>query len=152
MLMRVFAGVILFVCAIGCGGGAGRPAAPSAPATAEPEGAPSEVAAVETARPPAEDGPRVEAQRPKEPEGPPPRERIRIENSCAKPVNLRIERNNDSDTNTSLTSNTSMEEHARDGDEIIIVDAKYAPIAKIVVTAEMKAVVIQSGCVTLGSK
>lgn len=90
--------------------------------------------------------------RPKEPEGPPPRERVRIENTCAKPVNLRLERNNDSDLNTSIGSNTSMEERAKDGDEVIIVDAKYAPITKIVVTAEMKAVVIQSGCVTIGSR
>ena len=89
---------------------------------------------------------------PKEPEGPPPRERVRIENTCAKPVNLRLERNNDSDLNTSIGSNTSMEERAKDGDEVIIVDAKYAPITKIIVTAQMKAVVIQSGCVTIGSR
>ena len=45
-----------------------------------------------------------------------------------------------------------MEERAKDGDEVIIVDAKYAPITKIIVTAQMKAVVIQSGCVTIGSR
>ncbi len=102
--------------------------------------------------PPDASGNDAPPTQPKEPEGPPPRERIRIENSCAKQVNLRIERNNDSDTNTRLTSNTGMEERAKDGDEIIIVDDKYAPITKIVVTAQMTAVVIQSGCVTLGSR
>lgn len=88
---------------------------------------------------------------PREPPKPPPRERVRLHNECAKNVKLHIERQNDSDLDTSLGNNTSMEERAKDGDEVWLRSEKNDTIDRIVITAAMSEVTIQSGCVKLGS-
>lgn len=88
---------------------------------------------------------------PKEP-AVPKRERIRIHNSCSKQMNLRIERVNDSDTMTMLTSNTAMEERASDGDEIRLLDDKRELIHAITIQPNFKEVDIASSCTKLEGK
>lgn len=137
-----------------------RPAtSPDAASTASPLEAPSgavaapkhgEAPPASTDRPPALSG--EQKAEVSSPPKPPARERVRLHNECAKPVKLRIERQNDSDLDTTLGSNTTTEERAKDGDEVWLRSDKNDTIDKIVVTAAMSEVTIASGCLKLGSR
>jgi hypothetical protein len=83
---------------------------------------------------------------------PPKRERIRIHNSCSKPVKLRIERMNDSDSNTTLSSNTGMEERATDGDEVRLLDDSNNVVHAVKIEASMQEVDIASSCTQVVGK
>lgn len=83
---------------------------------------------------------------------PPKRERVRIHNSCSKQVKLRIERMNDSDTNTTLTSNTGMEERATDGDEVRLLDDNNNVVHALKIEPTMQEVDISSNCTQVVGK
>lgn len=83
---------------------------------------------------------------------PPKRERIRIHNSCSKPVKLRIERMNDSDSNTTLSSNTGMEERATDGDEVRLLDDNNNVVHVVKIEPAMQEVDIASSCTQVVGK
>lgn len=120
----------------------------SAPSSPSPTAAPKEAEGAAIAAPVER---RADGSSTREPPKPPARERVRLHNECAKNVKLRIERQNDSDLETSLGSNTTMEERAKDGDEVWLRSEKNDTIDKIVITAAMSEVTIQSGCLKLGS-
>lgn len=86
------------------------------------------------------------------PAAPPARERIRLHNSCSKPVPLRIERDHDSDTDTTLGSNTSTEEHATNGDEIRLLDDHHNVISAQKIEAATQEINVTSDCSKLESR
>lgn len=99
-----------------------------------------------------DDGSVASASTPEPAAAPPKRERIRIHNSCSKPVKLRIERMSDSDSNTTLSSNTSMEERATDGDEVRLLDDSNNVVHVVKIDPAMQEVDIASSCTQVVGK
>ena len=167
--MRLPASVALFVSAlslsIACGGAPPSTETPTAEAAASPaelapprevasgsnEAASNEAASNEVG--PSGPAPQASPSQPAPaPAGPPPRERVRIHNSCPKQMKLRIERNNDSDTNTSINQNTSMEERGKDGDEIRLLAENNSVLHAIKIEDWMKEVDVVRDCSKLEGK
>jgi hypothetical protein len=164
-VMRLPASVALFVSAlslsIACGGAPPSTESPTAESTAnaaaeaaapgEAASAPNEAASNDAG--PSGPAPEASPSQPAPaPAGPPPRERVRIHNSYQKQMKLRIERNNDSDLNTSINQNTSMEERAKDGDEIRLLSENNSVLHTIKIEDWMKEVDVVRDCSKLEGK
>jgi len=83
---------------------------------------------------------------PSPPAGPPPRERIRIHNSCNTPVRYRIVRVSDAELQTSITNGTSTEERAKDGDEIRLMGEDNKVLATLKIEPSMPGIDFTSSC------
>ena len=136
----LFAGALVLV---GCGSSAAKdPVTSNSAAPTDPGGSGKEVA----------DHGSSPIATPPPPKDPPKRERIKMYNSCNKPVRLYFKRNG-SDLQTSLNTSTHTEERATDGDEIQLMDdTGRKEIDKITITAQMNEVVIANGCTKFDAK
>ncbi len=141
----MLAGVMVLV---GCGGSGGKDPVASNSATS-PSSASSSASGPKKS---GALGSSSNASAPTAPPEPPKRERIKMYNSCNKPVRLYFKRNG-SDLQTSLNTSTHTEERATDGDVIQLMDdSGHKEVDKITITPQMNEVVIASGCVKFEAK
>ena len=120
------------------------PAAVEGPAPAEATEAaasPKGASAATTPSRPAETAP--------PPQAPPKRERIRLHNSCSKPMEIYLVRVSDSELQTSITNGSSTEERATDGDEVRLIGENNVVLHALKIEPSMKLVDVASSCAKL---
>ena len=83
---------------------------------------------------------------------PPARERVRIHNSCAKPMKFHIERVNDSDLESTITNQNEIEERAKDGDEVRLIGENNAVLHVLKIEPSTKVVDVAQSCTKLEAK